>query len=337
DTISRSEIPLGQDSKKPRKSRKKKFVVREAFVSIGHRRCFLSHIRRRIEVKTLRRSTTPLPSFVVTGEGDRVLGVEALAICCRRLAEPVRWSSREGEFFRMEVSLTRIFSTTIKLLFLLHKRRLYFHSALLRRRLQAYTEAIRLAEHRWRTASVFLIGPDTISRDQRHDPLWAKRCSDHIRMVRVVFIALFGRQWRFQTAFVLVCMAPSRDEVTTPHCWSRASCFASWRPGDASTAVLALPKRAMLVVLCNRGSVRATTERRQRERDLYSLIYVREEVHRICARNRRPCYAYRPCTSCPGCTMSTAMRPGLEDWERSVRCAPLDEASRVVRRLDDVL
>ncbi|DAZ95016.1 TPA: hypothetical protein N0F65_003642, partial [Lagenidium giganteum] len=83
-------------------------------------------------------------------------------------------------------------------------------------------EAIRLAEHRWRTASVFLIGPDTISRDQRHDPLWAKICNDHDIIVRIVFIAWFGRQWGFHTAVVILCMAPSSD-VTTPHCWSRAS------------------------------------------------------------------------------------------------------------------
>ncbi|DAZ95892.1 TPA: hypothetical protein N0F65_012603, partial [Lagenidium giganteum] len=41
-----------------------------------------------------------LPPQFTTSAGDRVDSVEALAVVCRRLAEPLRWEVCEAEFGR---------------------------------------------------------------------------------------------------------------------------------------------------------------------------------------------------------------------------------------------
>ncbi|DBA05339.1 TPA: hypothetical protein N0F65_007501 [Lagenidium giganteum] len=42
-----------------------------------------------------------LPQHIIISERDHILSVEALALVCRRLAEPIRWSTLESEFRRV--------------------------------------------------------------------------------------------------------------------------------------------------------------------------------------------------------------------------------------------
>ncbi|DBA04776.1 TPA: hypothetical protein N0F65_004413 [Lagenidium giganteum] len=88
------------------------------------------------------RSLLELPFTVVAEEGDRVCGDEALAIVCRRLVEPARWSTIEREFRRSMPSLSRIFWATVKDLFKLHRNRLYMHRRLLEENVHVYAHAI---------------------------------------------------------------------------------------------------------------------------------------------------------------------------------------------------
>ena len=58
-----------------------------------------------------------LPDIVKTDQNDKSTAVEALAMVCRRLAEPIRLSTMANEFGRSTPSLSRIINKTINLIY----------------------------------------------------------------------------------------------------------------------------------------------------------------------------------------------------------------------------
>ncbi|DBA00147.1 TPA: hypothetical protein N0F65_000470 [Lagenidium giganteum] len=84
-----------------------------------------------------------LPEHIITSERDHVLSVQALALVCRRLAEPIRWSTLESEFRRSGPSLCRLFYCTVGMLYANHRRRIFFNVGLVTARMHEYCDAVR--------------------------------------------------------------------------------------------------------------------------------------------------------------------------------------------------
>jgi hypothetical protein len=99
-----------------------------------------------------------IPEYIKTDSGDVVAAIEALALVCRRMAEPCRWSTIQGEFRRSVASLSRIFICTISFLYHKHKDRLFLNMNVLRKRINEYCEATRLKGSPLRTCFGFIDG-----------------------------------------------------------------------------------------------------------------------------------------------------------------------------------
>ena len=81
-----------------------------------------------------------LPDLVKTDQVDKTTSVEAFAMLCRRLAEPIRLSTMANEFGRSPASLSRII---INLIYEEHRDLMFFNEKLASERLQCYTTAVR--------------------------------------------------------------------------------------------------------------------------------------------------------------------------------------------------
>ena len=84
-----------------------------------------------------------LPDIVKTDQNDKTTAVEALAMVCRRLAEPIRLSTMANEFGRSTPSLSRIINKTINLIYEEHRDLIFFNEKLAIERIQSYTTTVR--------------------------------------------------------------------------------------------------------------------------------------------------------------------------------------------------
>ena len=83
-----------------------------------------------------------LPVQIVTPIGDKIDRVQALAMLCRHLAEPLRLSTMMNEFGRSVASLSRIISHTIYLLYVKHVNLIFFNRRIIKTRLTDYAAVI---------------------------------------------------------------------------------------------------------------------------------------------------------------------------------------------------
>jgi hypothetical protein len=103
-----------------------------------------ARVRFRFDCATLSSMSTllGLPNEIVTSHRDRMSKVDALALLCRRLAEPCRWSTLEKEFGRSSASMSRIFVHTLNLIYVKFKDRIAWDERVFRLRATLYCEAI---------------------------------------------------------------------------------------------------------------------------------------------------------------------------------------------------
>ena len=84
-----------------------------------------------------------LPEIIETDQIDKVCRVEAMAMVCRRLAEPVRLGTMANEFGRSPSSMSRMINTTINFIFELHKDLIFFNEKIATARFETYADAVR--------------------------------------------------------------------------------------------------------------------------------------------------------------------------------------------------
>ncbi|KAH9103507.1 hypothetical protein LEN26_012721 [Aphanomyces euteiches] len=85
-----------------------------------------------------------LPAHIVTPSLDSVEALEALALLCRRLAEPSRLFTVGTEFGRSIEACSRIINEVVRLIYDRFANTIYIHETLLQRRAELFANAIRL-------------------------------------------------------------------------------------------------------------------------------------------------------------------------------------------------
>ncbi|CEO95384.1 hypothetical protein PBRA_009650 [Plasmodiophora brassicae] len=128
------------------------FAVRPAGAEIDHSNHFdpllpdaAARKRYRFTISELRRlrRSLKIPDVVVTKAGDKISGLEAIALLCRRLAEPAWLYTIANEFGRSEPAISRLFWHTAKLVYRNHKHLIYFNMPVVEARIARYCQAIQ--------------------------------------------------------------------------------------------------------------------------------------------------------------------------------------------------
>ncbi|ETV86029.1 hypothetical protein H257_02517 [Aphanomyces astaci] len=83
-----------------------------------------------------------LPGRITTKAGDNVTRLESLSIICRRLSESSKLLTIAKEFGRSPAAISRIVKHVARLLYGMHKSKLYFNRRLITSRIAAYCSAI---------------------------------------------------------------------------------------------------------------------------------------------------------------------------------------------------
>ncbi|KAH9146647.1 hypothetical protein AeRB84_009494 [Aphanomyces euteiches] len=85
-----------------------------------------------------------LPAFITTPSLDSVESLEAMALMCRRLAEPSRLSTVANEFGRSIEAISRVIRELVCVIYERYANTIYFHKTLVQRRAELYANSIRV-------------------------------------------------------------------------------------------------------------------------------------------------------------------------------------------------
>ena len=99
-----------------------------------------------------------LPDTITTTARDRVSTLEAMALVCRRMAEPCRLYNVANEFGRSLGATSRIFHAMIALVHSMYSDTLYLNEKLLMQRFRLYAESVRRAGSPLATCFAFIDG-----------------------------------------------------------------------------------------------------------------------------------------------------------------------------------
>ncbi|RHY98847.1 hypothetical protein DYB35_011137, partial [Aphanomyces astaci] len=138
-----------------------------------------------------------LPGRITTKAGDNVTRLESLSIICRRLSESSKLLTIANEFGRSPAAISRIVKHVARLLYGMHKSKLYFNRRLITSRIASYCSAVLSS-----ILHAQLQGLNTVIATK----IFRVRCTTDIR----VDIASTGKHLRHLMVLFKAFMAPSK-------------------------------------------------------------------------------------------------------------------------------